>query len=451
MFILPTEIMTILTPFRQLFSRRIWYWAQILTVGAILTPGKRTVTAVLHVMGLKDEPQFQNYHRVLNRARWSALAVSQVLLKLLVKAFVPAGQPVLLAGDETLERRWGPKIRAKSIFRDNARSSKKYHHFTPGLRWVCLMLMVIPRWSWRAWGLPFLTVLAPGRKTNEANGRRHKTSVDWLMQMVTVVRRWLPGRLIVLITDGGLAAGKLGLRCQQLGVIYLTRLRMDAALYTLPSRANAKKGRRLPSLKQVLADPDTVWTRVSLAWYGGQCQEVELCSQTALWATPARPPLHLRWVLVRDPLGLNPAAAFMATDLTLRPAQIVQWYIYRWGVEVTFQEARAHLGMETQRQWSDLAIARTTPALLGLFSLVTLLAQRLSTNSKLPVRATAWYRKTDATFADALALVRRYLWGETQWMHSLVRTGLNTSAFPDTVSLPTPVLHGLVDTLCYPT
>lgn len=451
MIILPTEIMTILAPFRQIFSRRIWCWVQILTVGAILAPGKRTVTSVLHVMGLKDEPQFQNYHRVLNRACWSPLAVSQVLLNLLVKVFVPADQPLLLAGDETLERRWGRRIRAKSIFRDNAHSSKKYHHFTPGLRWVCLMMMVVPSWSQRSWGLPFLTVLAPNRKTNEANGQRHKTSVDWLMQMVTVVRRWLPGRLIVLITDGGLAAGKLGLRCQQLGVIYLTRLRLDVALYALPTRANAKKGCRLPSLKQVLVDPDTDWSEVCLDWYGGKRQEVEICSQTALWATPGRPPLHLRWVLVRDPLHLNPPAAFMATDLTLSPAQIVQWYICRWGVEVTFQEARTHLGMETQRQWSDLAIVRTTPALLGLFSLVTLLAQRLSNDSKLPVRATAWYRKTEATFADALALVRRYMWRETKWMHSLVKTGLHTSTIPDTVSLPTPVLHGLVDTLCYPT
>lgn len=178
---------------------------------------------------------------------------------------------------------------------------------------------------------------------------------------------------------------------------------------------------------------------------------MELCSQTALWATQGRAPLHLRWVLVRDPLGQSLPAVFMASNLSVPPAQIVQWYICRWGVEVTFQEARVHLGLETQRQWSDLAIARTTPALLGLFSLVTLLAHYLSADSHLPVRTTAWYRKIEATFADALALVRRFLWGETQWMHSLVKTGVHTSASPDTVSLPTTVLHGLVDTLCYPT
>ena len=448
---LPQEIMVIFAPFMQIFSRRIWDWVQVLVVGAMLAPGKRTVSSVLHVMGLKDEKQYQNYHRVLNRARWSSLEVSKVLLSLLVAAFIPADQPIILGGDETMERRWGPKIRAKSIFRDNGRSSKGHHNFTPALRWVCMMLLVKPPWSGRSWGLPFLTALAPGQKTNEANGQRHKTSVDWLMQMVTVVRRWLPGRILVLITDGGLSAGKLGLRCQQLAVIYLSRLRMDARLYAPPTRMNAKKGRRLPSLNQVLTDPHTVWTRVTLSWYGGACKEVELCSQTALWATPGRAPFPLRWVLVRDPLGQMKAEAFLSSEPSLSPTQIVQWYICRWSVEVTFQEARAHLGMETQRQWSDLAIARTTPALLGLFSLVTLLAYRLSGSSSLPVRNAAWYKKSEATFADALAFVRRYLWGNMQWVNSPVPRGLYTFETDNSVVLLAKVFHGLVDTLCYPT
>ena len=448
---LPQEIMVVFAPFMQIFSNRIWDWAQVLVVGAILAPGKRTVTSILRVMGLKDEKQFQNYHRVLNRARWSALEVSKVLLTLLVAAFVPPGQPLIIGGDETMERRWGPKIRDKSTFRDNGRSSKRHHNFTPALRWVCMMLLVVPPWSKRPWGLPFLTVLAPSQETNEANGRRHKTSVDWLMQMVTVVRRWMPDRLLVLVVDGGLSAGKLGLRCQRLGVIFVSRLRMDARLYAPPTRANAKKGRRLPSLNKVLVDPKTAWTKMTLSWYGGEQREVELCSQTALWATPGREPFPVRWVLVRDPAGQMRPEAFLSSDLSLSPTQIVEWYICRWSVEVTFQEARAHLGMETQRQWSDLAIARTTPALLGIFSLVTLLAHRLSDSGSLPVRTSAWYQKSEATFADALALVRRYLWRNIQWVHSSAPRALNTFAYDNSVVLPDKVVHGLVDTLCYPT
>jgi hypothetical protein len=158
--------MTVLMPFTQAFSARVWDWAQTLLVGAILAPGKRTVTAALRVMGLKDDKQYQNYHRVLNRAKWSGLQVSQILLGLLVAAFVSAGIPLVLGADETLERRRGAKIRAKGIFRDAVRSSQKYTNYSSGLRWVSMMLLVSLPWSERMWALPFLTVLAPSPKTN---------------------------------------------------------------------------------------------------------------------------------------------------------------------------------------------------------------------------------------------------------------------------------------------
>lgn len=443
MLTLPTEIMTILSPFRQIFSNRIWDLVQILVIGAILAPGKRTVTAVLSVMGLKDERHFQNYHRVLNRAKWSAFALSPILLRLLLSAFAAEGEPLVLGADETMERRWGAKIRHKSIFRDGKRSSKHYRHFTPALRWVSMMLCVAPSWSRRVWALPFLTVLAPGPKTNAANGQRHKTSIDWIGQMIAAVRRWLPGRAIVLVVDGGLAAVKLGQCCRRLDVTYITRMRLDLVLHGPPRRKNAKKGARLPSLKQVLADPTTAWTTLEVGWYGQERQTVEICSQTALWCTQSQDPLPIRWLLVRDPQGELKPTAFLSTDLTLTSQQILGYFIGRWGLEVTFQEVRAHLGMETQRQWSDQAIARTTPVLLGLFSLVTLLAQHLKAGQPLPVRSSAWYRKEEATFSDVLAFVRRHLWTHSKWVDSRPSTGL--------VTLPLSVIHGLIDTLCYST
>jgi len=145
--------------------------------------------------------------------------------------------------------------------------------------------------------------------------------------------------------------------------------------------------------------------------------------------------------LVRDPLGELLPAAFFATDLTATPAQILTWVVMRWGIEVTFEEARAHLGFETQRQWSDLAIARTTPALLGLFSFITLLAHQLTADHPLPVRSAAWYTKSEATFSDAIAFVRRYLWTHTDFVQSQDQTG--------PVPISATVLHGLVDVLCY--
>jgi DDE superfamily endonuclease len=448
--ILPSDIMPVLLPFAQVFSDRTWQWVQVLLVGAILAPGKRTVTAVLRVMGLSDERQFQTYHRVLNRATWSGLRLSQILLGLLIAAFLAAGAPLIIAADETLERRKGRKIKQKGAFRDAVRSSKTRTVTSFGLRWVSMMLLVPVPWSHRLWALPFLTVLAPSEKTNHANGKRHKTSIDWLGQMIAVVRRWVPTRPIVLVVDGGLAAVKLGLRCARLPlpVTYVSRLRLDAVLHDPPPPPVAgkrgrkpKKGKRQASLKARVQDPETEWQTATVGWYGGVEREVELASGTALWYTPGEDPLPVRWVLVRDPQGRVAPQAFFATDQAALPGQIVEWFVLRWSEEVTFEEARAHLGLETQRQWSEAAIERTTPVLLGLFALVTLLAQRLSEGQVLPVRTAAWYTKREATFADALAVVREHLWSSVKFPNSAAQSGV--------VAIPSAVLHGLVDTLCY--
>ena len=169
MLTMPTEIMALMSAFAPVFSERIWDWVQVLVVGAILAPGKRTVTSALRVMGLRQEKQFQNYHRVLNRAKWSSLEVSKILLGLLVLAFVPSNGPLLIAADETLERRRGKKIKGKGYFRDPVRSCRGQPVKSHGLRWVSMMLLVPVPWSKRVWGLPFLTVLAPSPKTNEAS------------------------------------------------------------------------------------------------------------------------------------------------------------------------------------------------------------------------------------------------------------------------------------------
>jgi hypothetical protein len=450
MLTLPPEIMVLMQHFTPVFSERTWDWVPVLVVGAILAPGKRTVTAVLRVLGLSEDRQYQRYHRVLNRAVWSGLQVSQILLGLLVIAFVPPGWPVIVAADETLERRQGDKIKAKSVFRDAARSSKKHKVTSYGLRWVSMALLVSVPWCQRVWALPFLTVLAPSKKTNHANGKRHKTSIDWIMQMIGQVRRWLPERQIVLVVDGGLAAIKLGQRCVGYAnpVTYVSRLRLDAGLYDWPGAQpkgkrgrKPKKGSRQPSLKARVQAPTTAWRTITIDWYRSERRTLDIATGTALWYTPGQDPLPLRWVLVRDPLGKLLPAAFFATDLTTTPEQILAWVVMRWGIEVTFEEARAHLGMETQRQWSDLAIARTTPALLGLFSFITLLAYQLTTEVPLPVRSTAWYTKSEATFSDVIAFVRRYLWTHTEFVQSQGQTG--------PVPISADVLHGLVDVLCY--
>ncbi|MGH6612080.1 MAG: IS701 family transposase, partial [Burkholderiaceae bacterium] len=397
-----------------MFSKPVFEHAQVLVLGALLARGKRTVTACLRVLGLSAEPHFQNYHRVLNRARWQALAASRILLGLLV-VLLPAGSAIVLGADDTIERRRGRKIKGIGCYRDAVRSSRKHVVKCFGLKWLSVMLLVTVPWSRRVWALPFLTVLC--RPTDKHHPERHKTTIDILMTLVRDVRRWLPERVIVLVVDGGFAAVKLALCCAGQDVTLVTRLRLDAALYHPPAAQPAGKRGRKPlkgarqrSLTEWARRRDTPWTEVEVAWYGGQHKKLRVFSRTALWYTPGHRPIAMRFVLVRDPEGKLRDEAFGCTNMAATPEQILGWVVQRWSVEVTFEEARAHLGMETQRQWSEHAIARTTPVVLGLFSLVVLLCVRLQPDGQIPLNPAAWYAKREATFTDCLALVRQHLW-----------------------------------------
>src|SRR5215207_238882 len=203
---LPPEIVRVLRVFEDVFSERVWDWVQVLVVGAILAPGQRTVAAVLRVMGLSTERQFQNYHRVLNRARWSSRELSRRLLWALVRVFVPTAAPILVGLDDTIERRRGAKIAAKGIYRDPVRSSKGHFVKASGLRWVSLQLLAPIPWAGRVWALPFLTVLAPSERYDQERGRRHKTLPDWGRQMLRQLRRWLPEHALVVVADSTYAA-----------------------------------------------------------------------------------------------------------------------------------------------------------------------------------------------------------------------------------------------------
>ena len=243
---LPPELVRVLRVFEDVFSERVWGWLQVLVVGAILTPGRRTVAAVLRVMGLSDERQYQNDHRVLNRARWSSRGLSRRLLVVLVPAFVPADAPVLVGLDETIERRRGAKIAAKGIYRDPVRSSKRHFVKTSGLRWISMQVLVEVPWAGRIWGLPSLTVSAPSERENRTRGRRHKTLPDWGRQMIRHVRRWLPERDLVVVAASPDAALELlaDAAGRQRPVAVVTRLRLDAALDDpAPPREPGTKGR----------------------------------------------------------------------------------------------------------------------------------------------------------------------------------------------------------------
>jgi hypothetical protein len=411
----PEVLAVWMRPFASSFTAAVWRHVLVLVAGTLLTPGRRTVTAALRVMGLDQAPGFAVYHRVLSNGHWSSRAVAHRLLLLLVAAFVPTG-PVVVGIDDTIERRWGAKIKARGIYRDPVRSSHGHFVKASGLRWLCVMLLAPIPWAGCIWALPFLTVLAPSERYAAERGRRHKKLTDWARQVLLQTARWLPGRRVIAVADSSFSAIEL-LRDAGRHLCLISRLRLDAALYEpAPPRKPGTtgrppvKGKRLPSLKQRLADPATCWRRITVdGWYGGTGRQLDIASGTALWHHPGMR-VPIRWTLVRDPSGEKEPQAFLCTDLDADPVDVLRWFVRRWRVETTFEEARRHLGMETQRQWSDLAILRTTPALLGLFSLVTLWATQLRAGQRLQPECVRWYPKHAATFSDALALVRRELW-----------------------------------------
>jgi len=414
---LQAEYITILGAFARLFSKRVWEHVKILWIGAILSPAERTVTAALRVMGLSGEKHFQNYHRVLNRAVWSSLEASHILLGLLISAFAMRG-PVILGLDDTIERRRGAKIKAKGIYRDPVHSSHNHFVKASGLRWLSLMLLAPIPWAKRVWALPFLTVLAPSERYYKGKARKHKKLTEWARQLVLQARRWLPKRFLVVVADSSFAVIDLLWQLRQLKnpICMITRFRLDAALYE-PARPAPgkigrprKKGKRLPTLEQTAEDTHTRWKHLRMQeWYGEKQRHIEITSKTAVWYHTGQPPLPIRWVIVRDPKHIFKTQALLCTDVNISAEQILQWFVRRWQVEVTFHEVRTHLGVETQRQWADLSILRITPALLGLFSVVTLLAHLHARKQKLPVQQTAWYIKPLPTFSDALSIVKQTL------------------------------------------
>jgi hypothetical protein len=433
---LTTEILAVLAAFSSEFTRPTLKNIKVLLIGAILCRGPRRISSILRVMGLATEGNFSKYHHVLSRAQWDSLMLAKIMLGLLIK-LLPESWPILVAVDETLERRRGRKIKAKGLYRDAVASSQSNVVTSYGLKWECMMLIVPLPWCKRPWALPFLTVLAPSKKSNEAAGRRHKTSLDWTRQMTCAVSRWLK-RSWILVGDGAYACMDLALTCIKLNVALISRLRLDAQLFDFPVDEKKKlgrkpiKGKRI-QLKALLHDPKQAWQGDTIDWYGGEPRHIEYITFTCLWYHAGLTPVTLRIVLVKTPNGKNEAEAFFSTDLSLTPAKIIRYFVLRWNIEVTFEETRAHLGVETQRQWSDKAIARTTPLLMGLFSFVTLVALKMHLLKPLISMETAsWYdKKGELTFSDIIAVVKRSIWSKTYFSKSQKNYDLNK--YPDEI------------------
>jgi len=371
---LPPEFQSTISVFSSIFSSRVWIKAQVLLSGAICCPGSRTICNLLRSVGLSEEKRFHKYHRFLSKDSWSALRLSQVLLKSLIEAFLPSGSPLIFGIDETIERRWGAKISKRAIYRDAVRSSASHFVKCSGLRWMCLMLLTPLPWLKKGcWALPVLTALCPSERywQGRSQPRVHKSLMDWAAQLLTWLARYTRtlNRRVYLVGDGTYATYELMGRAANLGVGLITRMRMDARLFHFPPPPvkgkrgpKPKIGKRILGMAKRLVDQRIKWTEVVFdEWYGKTDKVMLITWGDVIWSRHSHQKVPLRWVLIKDPEGKLDPVLLACTDMETSAIDIVQFFVRRWQVEVTFAEVRRHLGVETQRQWSDLAIERRRP------------------------------------------------------------------------------------------
>jgi hypothetical protein len=418
MLTIPSAAEELFVQFSSAFTKPTFQRILPLAIGAIVTLGRRTVTSILWTMRTVVKGHWSTYHRVLSRASWSLWPLGKILAAAILQ-FVPPDEPVLVPMDDTTAQHRGKHVYGKGCHHDAVRSAHNHVVFRWGHRWVVLALSVkFPFISGR-WALPVLAALYRPEELDTAEGRRHKTPAQLARQLMAVLMHWFPERKFVFLGDGGYASHELAKFCYRHrghGAL-VSRFRGDANLYAPPPKEKAPlgrpriKGHRLPTPQKVVAHSQRIPATVS--WYGGSDRRVQLVSGTGLWYRVGEGLIPVRWVFVHDVQGTHRDEYVYSTDTSLSPEQIVSWFTSRWPIETTFQEIRYHLGFETTRQYVAKSVLRTAPCLLGLFSIVCLIFAEHTRHHTIRPRRTQWYAKTEPTFSDAIAAVRRLFWQET--------------------------------------
>lgn len=407
----------------------------VLLVGAVMSPKDRTVCGMLRAAGFLAKKQFTTYHRVLSKRKWDLLLLAFLLAGLVI-ALIPADQPVTCAVDDTVVRRWGKKVYGKACHRDAVRSTRKKVVHCWGHKWVVITVLVPMPFTNRLWALPVLPLLYRSEQEEKAEGKRHCTCIDWARKGSAWLLRKFPTRHFILIGDGGYNSLVFALWCSrhQDRITLVSRFHKHAALYAPPASRKKgqrgrkpKKGARLPSPQQQADDPHKIWTKARVSWYGQTVKEVEMIWKTALWYQPGHDPVPVRWVFVRyrNEKGERKEECFFSTNPQMRPKQIVEHYVTRWNIETTFEEVRAHVGLETAENYCENAVKRTVPALLGLFSIIAVWFRKQWQLEPPKLQRAPWYRKTEPTFSDALCAIRLDLLDHTFLSDPLLRAGLD--------------------------
>lgn len=420
---LSPAILTTLSLFSPLFSRPTFQNVCQLFLSHILSKGRRTVADLLRGLHLQNVKNFSKFHWALSGAKWCAFKAAKILLLEIVRSFSENEQETIISVDTTIERRKGPKIKGLSRQRDPVRSTKSRKVLTIGLQWLVASVCIkIPACN-RFWALPFFTQLVPPKRPLSSSrnkgdlreGKKHKKVTEWAAQLPSIIRYWLGKKgKFVIVGDQGFACYNIAHACVKAGGALISRLRLDARVFDFPSEEILRRGRprlvgkRFPLFSECLKDKSLRWEEIEVDWYGGKKKRVLVYTGTGLWYGYGITPVRIRWVLLRDPSGESDSVALFSTNIHHSAKRIVEVFVVRWCLEVTFEESRRHLGIETQRQWSDPAIERTTPCLMASFSIITLMGIKLAKDKKekIPTQESSWYKKEHVTFSDILAYVR---------------------------------------------
>lgn len=412
----PKRLQVVVAAWSTVFSNSVFPKFMTLLQGAVLTTGCRTVSRILRLVGSIADAHPSSYHRVLSHRRWSMWPLARALAVCVISALCHTGL-ITLAGDETVTEHTGKKVFGKGCHRDAKRSTHSYVAHLWGHKWVVLAILVnLPGIS-RPWALPVLIALYRDKKDNAAMGRRHKTPTDLMRQLLCVMLRWFPERKFAFCGDGAYATHALTefAHRHRKQLTLISRFHADANLYAAPPKLDKAsvgrpriKGKKQPSPEAVVRRTKRRKT-LHVCWYGGERRHVEIVTGTGHWYRAGEGIVEVLWVYVHDLTGTHRDEYFYTTDVHLSPKQVIEYFTGRWSIEVMFQEARAYLGIETTRGWSQQTVLRAEPCLFGLYTVVALWYAALPAADRAePV--VQWTGKKAVTFSDAVTLVRRDLW-----------------------------------------
>src|SRR3954453_5320095 len=432
--IIPHEAPPVLQAIAPAFTRPTSRRFALLMAAALVCTGRRTIADLLRVAAPLATGHVTSYQRVFSSASWSAMQLACGLSRLVV-ALLPPDQPIVLAGDETVDGHPGKHVYGKARHRDPVRSSHGYTAWRYGHKWVVLAVLVRFPFATRPWALPVLVALYRSEEDNRARRRPHRTPAQIMCQLLRVMRMWFPDRRLIFVGDAGYGTHEVARFCHRhrSGLTLVSKLHPEANLSEPPPPYSGwgrprVKGAALPKPRQAAAAARRLRRR-TVAWYGGGTRRVGLLSRTGHWYKSGAGLVPIRWVFVRDRDGTHRDEFFFTTDPALDPVTIVEIYAARWNLETTFQELRAWLGLETTRGWCRRTVLRMAPCLFGLYTAVALLYQALP-ESKRSGRV-EWPGKSGVTFSDALMAVRRWLWRE--WVFPQVGLDAVVQKLPEPV------------------